>query len=809
MALFKKDKTDSKSDIAKTTIRQVGNSTMVLRLQDQFKFESQLRKITNRIHCSPNIDAILLDLKDDILALVDAERITIYAIAEGGKEIYSKVKVGGDTKEFRVAIANTSIAGYVAKNKKMLAINDAYDLKELADIDSQLSFNRDFDQQSGFRTKQVMAVPIIFNQKLLGVMQLINKKSTGPFSEHDIKGVKDIAETLAIAFHNQQRMQRRQLSKYDLLIAENLVMPDEIEQAVQIAREGNESVEWVLINKLKVKKRDIGRALSNFYRCDFYEFKAGIPIPKSLLANLDGDYLRNNLWVPISQQGQNISIVIDNPRALQKIDDIKRQVPAASYSYFAAIPEDIIKTVDYFLGAKVEVKEEARTERFDEILSELQDGGEEIEDEIEEANESDNVIIRVVNQILTEAYKTGSSDIHFEPGMDKNDMLVRTRIDGKCQIVRKLPSKSKRAVVSRIKIMAGMDIAERRKPQDGKIQFKKYGGADIELRVATLPTVGGNEDVVLRILAASEPIPFDKLGMSSRNSEAMKKMLRLPYGIILVVGPTGSGKTTTLHSALGYINKPDIKIWTAEDPVEITQAGLRQVQVLPKIGFTFAQAMRAFLRADPDVIMVGEMRDYETAAIGIEASLTGHLVFSTLHTNSAPETIIRLLDMGIDPFNFADALIGILAQRLARTLCKQCKQSYHPDESEYLDLVKEFGGDEAGNEESFAPALYDDTDGAISQLPPIQDIRYNEQLQLCRINGCPACNNNGYRGRMGLHELLVGSDTIKRMVQDKKTVDVLRAQATKEGMTTLKQDGILKVLQGLTDIAQIRAVCIK
>jgi type II secretory ATPase GspE/PulE/Tfp pilus assembly ATPase PilB-like protein len=309
----------------------------------------------------------------------------------------------------------------------------------------------------------------------------------------------------------------------------------------------------------------------------------------------------------------------------------------------------------------------------------------------------------------------------------------------------------------------------------------------IELRVATIPTTGGNEDVVMRILAASKPLPLDKMGFLERNLAEFKAILRKPYGICLVVGPTGSGKTTTLHSALGFINTEDMKIWTAEDPVEITQPGLRQVQVHPKIDFTFAAAMRSFLRADPDVIMVGEMRDHETAAIGVEASLTGHLVFSTLHTNSAPETITRLLDMDIDPFNFADALLGIMAQRLVRTLCAACKDKYAPSPDEFAELVQDYG------------AEHWDKVG----------VSYSPLLRLFRPKGCPKCGGTGYKGRMGIHELLVATDEVKRMIQKRKPVEELRQQAIREGMTTLLQDGIQKVLQGHTDFKQVRAVCIK
>jgi len=290
--------------------------------------------------------------------------------------------------------------------------------------------------------------------------------------------------------------------------------------------------------------------------------------------------------------------------------------------------------------------------------------------------------------------------------------------------------------------------------------------------------------VVMRILAAGEPIPLEKMGLNERNYNVFIDMITKPYGIVLVVGPTGSGKTTTLHAALHYINKPETKIWTAEDPVEITQDGLRQVQVHAKIGFDFSTAMRAFLRADPDVIMVGEMRDQETVATGIEASLTGHLVFSTLHTNSAPETITRLLDMGMDPFNFADALLGVLAQRLVRTLCKECKEAYHPDREEYDNLIRLYEGD-------FEKMGYP----------------YNDDFVLYKPKGCSKCGNTGYKGRTGLHEIIVGTEEMQNKIQVRARMEELRDQAMQDGMTTLMQDGIRKVLLGQTDVLQVRKVC--
>jgi type II secretory ATPase GspE/PulE/Tfp pilus assembly ATPase PilB-like protein len=407
------------------------------------------------------------------------------------------------------------------------------------------------------------------------------------------------------------------------------------------------------------------------------------------------------------------------------------------------------------------------------------------DDDLNAISEEDSTIVKLVNKILIDAYDQGVSDIHVEPGIGKDNMEVRYRIDGACRVFQEIPPMYKQAVISRLKIMARLDIAERRMPQDGKIRIK-YSGKEVEFRLATCPTVGGNEDAVLRILAASKPIPLENMNFTKRNLQLIKKMSTKPYGLILAVGPTGSGKTTTLHSTLGHINTKDKKIWTAEDPVEITQKGLRQVQMLPKIGLDFARAMRSFLRGDPDVIMVGEMRDVETCSIGLEASLTGHLVFSTLHTNSAPETITRLLDMGMNPLNFADALLLIIAQRLVRTLCKECKEEYQPSQKEFEILAREYG---------------------IEDFKKL-GIQYTNDLRLKKPVGCNRCNDTGYSGRTGLHEVLEGTDEIKRMIMNKALIEDIRIQAMKDGMTTLKQDGILKIFKGDCDLKQVLAVCI-
>jgi len=550
--------------------------------------------------------------------------------------------------------------------------------------------------------------------------------------------------------------------------------------------------ESILIEKYKVPKLEIGKSLAQFHKCPYIEYNDRTIVDVELLKNLNVDYLKKNHWMPLKRDRTAIEILTDDPSDLDRVADIKRTFPGLNIRFAISLRRDIAQFLTSAMGQAL--GETGGTRKLDENVSDILG---ELVNEAQEAaaaddsgaglDENDNAIVRLANQIIADAYRQGASDIHVEPYGEKRETLVRFRVDGDCFEYMKIPQSYRRAIVSRLKIMASLDIAERRKPQDGKIKFKLSDSKEIELRVATIPTAGYNEDVVMRLLAASEPLPLDKMGFSDRNLGAIKQIAAKPYGIILCVGPTGSGKTTTLHSVLGYINTPDIKIWTAEDPVEITQYGLRQVQVLPKINFTFAAAMRAFLRADPDVIMVGEMRDKETADIGIEASLTGHLVMSTLHTNSAVETVTRLLDMGCDSFSFADAMLGVLAQRLTRRICKDCKEQYVGTPEEYEEIRQGYGAEHW------------------DKLGISQD----NTFRLTRGKGCESCNRTGYKGRVALHELLLGSDSIKRMVQAKaKTEDMLHA-AIQEGMTTLMQDGVQKTLLGQTTFKEVKAVAIK
>ncbi len=568
----------------------------------------------------------------------------------------------------------------------------------------------------------------------------------------------------------------------DSLVYRGIISQGDVLAALDDSKAGGLDLETLLLDRYRVPKDTLGSALSDFYQCPYLPYDERTVIDPDLLKMLNLDYLKNNLWLPITRRGSLIDVLTRDPHDLDKGWDVRRTFPGMTIRYAVGLRRDIEQFLHLAIGQGMsgsigailgELTNDIPREPTVEPLS----GG---------IDENDSAIVRLTNQVIVEADRLGASDIHIEPYADRKDVAVRLRVDGTCFTYMRIPAVYRRAVVSRIKVMAHLDIAERRKPQDGKIRYRLPKDREIEIRVATLLTSGQDEDVVLRLLTAKQPMSLEVMEFAPATVQALRALAEKPHGIILCVGPTGSGKTTTLHAILKHINIDERKIWTAEDPIEITQDGLRQVQVHPKIDLTFATAMRAFLRADPDVIMIGEMRDKETADIAIEASLTGHLVLSTLHTNSAVETVIRLLDLGCDPFNFADVMLGVLAQRLCKRICSQCKEAYHPSRQEHDELVQGYGA------------------SAWSML----GIEYRAEWSLYRGRGCESCNRTGFKGRVPLHELLLPSEGMKQLIRTRSRTTEMLTLAMKEGMVTLVQDGICKVLQGFTTYRQVKAVAL-
>src|SRR5215510_3650042 len=773
-------------------------------VNSRLNFQKNLQSVTNKIHATTNVDEIMLEVSADICTLFNADRLTIYTVGEDKQTIVSKVKTGLNSfKDLKLPIAEHSIAGFVALSKKMLNLRDVYDEGELRAHNSHLRFLQEVDKRTGYRTKQMLVSPVAEpgSNELVGVVQLINNKTGVPFGQLAEEGVTELCQTLAIALKQRQKPQVLK-TKYDFLVSDAVISAAEFELAARSARKKAVDVEEVLAQEFQVKLPAIGAALAKFFGVPYEPFKPDRIKPMDLLKNLKREYVESNQWVPIEEAKEGLVILCMDPERIKSSRIVQNVFPSRKLAYRVTTLKEFRDTLKAFYGADV-----ADTGDIGDMLHDLQEDEGPVEGDSDEVSAAaDNELVKLVNKIIIDAYNQGASDIHIEPYPGKGKTEIRFRKDGSLFPYIEVPGSYRNAIVARLKIMCDLDISEKRKPQDGKIKFRKFGPLDIELRVATIPSQGGVEDVVMRILAAGEPIPLDKLGLSPTNLPRLKDVADKPYGLFFCCGPTGSGKTTTLHSVLGFLNTPDTKIWTAEDPVEITQKGLRQVQVNKKAGLDFAAVMKSFLRADPDIIMVGEMRDTETTGTGIEASLTGHLVYATLHTNSAPESIIRLRDMGMDPFNFADALLGILAQRLAKRLCS-CKEGYAPEPAELTAFLREYC------EELMTTSRFKaDPKGSMEAVYRDWVKQYGNdkgQLTFYKIVGCEKCGGSGFKGRCGLHELLIATDKLKKLIQEHSRVAEMLAQCLEDGMRTLKQDGMEKCLTGVTHMKEVRAVCVK
>ncbi|THB80482.1 MAG: type II/IV secretion system protein [Desulfobacteraceae bacterium] len=582
-------------------------------------------------------------------------------------------------------------------------------------------------------------------------------------------------------------------TKFDYLLGNNLITKQNLQKAHDNAKSNRNSVEFILLNEHGISPEDLGKSLSMFYGYSFIDIREETEIREELFSNLKYEYLKNNHWAPLSLSPSDytIEIAIDNPE-MQNLEDIRKIYIGFKLKFYIAVREHILEYIDlqYRKTSTPAMEDDPAVE--EDVADFMEDISGEFDVDIDDDDEGEDValvdskVIQFVNKMIVDAHRKKASDIHIEPSTHTKNTDIRFRIDGICQPYIKIPNTFSRPVISRIKIMAKMDITERRLPMDGKFKFKTRSTGAFELRVATIPTTGSREDVVLRLLQSGEPMSLSELGVLDYILNPFSQIIKKPYGMILVVGPTGSGKTTTLHSALNIINTPERKIWTAEDPVEIDQKGIRQSEIHPKIGLDFATLLRSFLRADPDVIMVGEMRDKETTKTAIEASLTGHLVYSTLHTNNAPETVTRLLEIGIDPTNFADSLLGILAQRLGRRLCEKCKKPAE-DQKQAMDiLIEEFG---------------EDRSGLLDQFKTNDTVIYEP-------DGCRACDNNGYKGRVGFHEFLLNNAKIKNLIKQESPTEQIKEAATENKMYTLKQDGIFKILMGITDLPEVKRNCV-
>lgn len=589
----------------------------------------------------------------------------------------------------------------------------------------------------------------------------------------------------------------------ELLVREGLITQDALDQALQEQRNTGMRVGYNLVKMGFVNEVDLTRMLARQFRMpavDLSNFEVDTRIAKLI----PPDLAQRHLLLPLKREGRTLTVAMADPSNLVIIDDLKFitrydifPVIAGEYTLRHAIEKHYGEAADAALQSILQDIDN------DDNIEVVEEHDEEISAATLAAAIDDAPVVKLINGILTDAVRRGASDIHFE--CFENEMRVRYRIDGALMEIMKPPMKLKAALVSRFKIMANLNIAERRVPQDGRIKLK-IGKKVIDYRVSTLPTLFG-EKIVLRILDKGNlTLELEKFGIEPRAEQDLMEAVTNPYGMVLVTGPTGSGKTTTLYSALSKINNVDVNIMTAEDPVEYNLFGINQVHVRTDIGLTFAAALKAFLRQDPNIIMIGEIRDLETGGIAIKAALTGHLVMSTLHTNSAAETVTRLLDMGLEPFNVASAVNLVLAQRLVRRVCGGCAHRIDWTD-EYFRAAKLSPEMTFGDLHYSTEAIENMKRGATKQAAPIVegfnlDTRVSE-LPLYRGRGCDACAGNGLKGRQGLYEVMAMTPRLRKLVLQNVGAAEIRDAAIADGMLTLRMDGLLKVMKGITTLEQV------
>jgi type IV pilus assembly protein PilB len=554
----------------------------------------------------------------------------------------------------------------------------------------------------------------------------------------------------------------------DILIEQGLITPQQLEEVLKMQSAGNKKrIGEILVELGTISREELFKVLQYVYETEYVDLSNYVIDPE-VISLIPEKFALQFRLIPLSINDNELVVAMANPLDVYAIDFVRGHTKIKKIKTMLAAEDDILSAINsyYELGEYKDIIEKLGTEivfkeEEDEDLQKL------------EAISKEAPIIQLVNMLIVQGVKDRASDIHIEP--NERGLLIRFRIDGMLHDNRILPNKIKAAIISRVKILAKMDIAERRLPQDGRFQVK-FGIKEVDLRVSTIPTVFG-EKVVLRILDKSKGlIELKNLGFLAEQLDQFKSMILKSYGIILLTGPTGSGKTTTLYAALNKVNSNEKNIITVEDPVEYKLNRVNQIQILPKIDLTFANALRSILRQDPDVIMIGEIRDTETAQIAVQAALTGHLVFSTLHTNDAASALTRLIDMGIEPFLISSSVIGVIAQRLVRVICEKCKEEYVPSEDIIYGLK-------------------------------IKDrLNHESKIKLYRGKGCSFCKNTGYYGRISIYELIVLDEEIKSLIVTKASSNVINELALKNGMKNLKDSGMEKALQGITTIEEVLRV---
>ncbi len=773
------------------------------RLRQTVDREDKLRNLSQAIHSAQNLNEIWTGLTGPIKDVFDCEAATIYLADGKHREIVTRVSAGGEPVEIRLPVGTTSVAGFSAAEQRLVNVRNVHDHNELGRFHPDLAFDAGWDEKTGMRTRSLLTISLTHKNQLMGVLQLVNKEDG--FTALDENNAFLIADTLALALHNLRKAaQQSKPTKFGFLIENGFLTEEELTLTMAKSRKTGKEVEDLLVKDLYLRSLDIGKSLEKFYKVPYtgYDESIALPDPESLGLNIET--LKNQNWVPLRYDDSGMVVLIHDPSDDKRVHDIQSMFPRQRIEFRVGLKADIHRYIDSFFGvedAPEETEEETATDnREEELVNEEYDlvvdlEEKEIAPEPEPQAEPEEqpparetsiakATIKLFNDMIGISAKQDVTDIHIEPGMEGKDTIVRLRKDGACRVFDEIPSAFQRSLITHIKKLANLDMSVTKLPQNGKFEWTDKN-CKFLCEAVIFPTIGDLEDAMLKITPLGKPLPtflpLSKLHFSDPNLDKILSRIASPKGLVLVSGPAGKGKTTTLHSLLGQINSDEKKIVTAEDPVEIVQPGLRQIQVNNEVGLNYSCALDTFLMGNPDVIAVGQIDSEETLKDCLQAG-KDHLVMTTLNANSCIDALRTLREMNVEQEQLADSLLLIVSQKLVPSLCEHCKEDYHPTQEEF-DTLKKFYG------ELYFPEL---------------GIQYNEDLKLKKAAGCKKCIFTGYSDQIALQEVLERTPELNRMIAGKASIEEIRNQAIKDGMVTLNQDGIYKIFNGICDFKKIQ-----
>ena len=748
--------------------------------------EDSLNKLTQAIQSVKNPDELFLELKKPLLAIFEAGDAVIFTVNSEHDKIYSRIDCNGITKEIQLAVDHSSIAGFVATESTPLNVKNVEDPDELMGHHQNLQFNDWWNKTIGIKIRSALTIPLLHSNTLMGVLQLVNKNNETGFSAIDENNAFIIAKNIALAFQNMEKFETLKPTKFSFLITNGFLTEDELTLISKKSQEAGSDVEDLLVKELYLRPLDVGKSLESFYYIPYTGFDESTLKPDLDGLTMDSKTLRNQNWVPLKNDATGLVILINDPTNKKVIESIKQLFPQKTIDFRVGLKMDIQEYINEFYEAD-ESANIPETDKLPEdktlelVIDEEYQAKAKAKDDKAVPPDSNN---KFFDEMLSIAIRQGVTDIHIEPGMEGKNLLIRLRKDSACRVFEEIPSSNQKEIINHIKKLAHLDTSVNQLPQNGKFNWSLEANK-FELSVVIFPTIGNLEDAMIRVTQIGKPvpryIPITQMEFSDPNLDKIMSRIHATRGMILVTGPEGTGKTTSQHAFLGHLNTPDKKIVTAELPVDIIQNGIRQIQINDEIGLNYAFALETFLLGNPDIIMIGEIKDTPTLKLCIEAAKE-RLIFSSLQAKSTMDAIRKMREMNIDSMQFANSFLLIMAQKLVPGLCDACKEDYHPSQEEF-EMLEKFYGDNNFSDLGF---------------------QYNDNLTLKKAVGCKQCIFTGYSGKIALQEVLERTPELNRLIAEKASMEDIHNQALKDGMITLNQDGIYKIMNGDCDFKKIQ-----